>query len=105
MPLEKIYAQLSCSDLKRSVVWFARLFEREPDAWPMDGLVEWHHEGKAGLQVFEDASNAARGGLTLIVRDLRNEHARLVAAGLGPSASKLLIRPCLFGCVILTGIW
>lgn len=86
MPIEKVYAQLSCSDLERSVVWFEHLFQRKPDARPMDGLAEWHHEAHAGLQVFEDAGNAGKGTLTLIVSDLRNEHSRLTAAGLDPSA-------------------
>jgi len=86
MSIEKVYAQLSCRDLERSVAWFERLFDRRPDARPMDGLAEWHHEDKAGLQVFENASSAGSGTLTLIVNDLRNEHSRLVDAGLEPSA-------------------
>lgn len=86
MPIEKIYAQLACSDLARSIAWFETLFGRSPDARPMDGLAEWHHGDHAGLQVFEDASNAGRGTLTLIVSDLRNEHSRLSDAGLAPSA-------------------
>lgn len=86
MSIEKVYAQLSCSDLEKSLVWFERLFGREPDARPMDGLAEWHHESTAGLQLFEDPSNAGGGTLTLIVSDLRNEHSRLAGAGLQPSA-------------------
>lgn len=86
MPIEKVYAQLSSSDLERSVVWYEHLFERRPDARPMDGLAEWHHDDNAGLQVFKDSRNAGRGTLTLIVSDLRNEYSRLVAVGLEPSA-------------------
>jgi hypothetical protein len=52
----------------------------------MNGLAEWHHDDNAGLQVFENAPNAGKGTLTLIVSDLRNEHSRLIAAGLEPSA-------------------
>ncbi|OXT01941.1 glyoxalase/bleomycin resistance/dioxygenase family protein [Notoacmeibacter marinus] len=86
MPIEKVYAQLSCSDLERSIVWFEHLFERTPDARPMDGLAEWHHADTAGFQLFRNAPNAGKGTLTLIVSDLRTEHSRLANAGLEPSA-------------------
>lgn len=85
MTIRKIYAQLSCRDLARSIGWFARLFDRPPDARPMDGLAEWHHQDAAGLQLFEDASTAGQGTLTLIVTGLREDRARLADAGLDPS--------------------
>ncbi|MEZ5779527.1 MAG: VOC family protein [Paracoccaceae bacterium] len=84
MALEKIYAQLACSDLAESADWFARLFDREPDARPMDGLAEWHHGESAGFQLFRETGNAGKGTLTLIVRHLRDEHARLASSGLDP---------------------
>jgi catechol 2,3-dioxygenase-like lactoylglutathione lyase family enzyme len=84
MTIQKIYAHVSCSDLERSVCWFEKLFGRPPDARQMAGLVEWHHGTGAGLQVWLDAANAGRGTLTLIVTGLREEHARLVGAGLEP---------------------
>lgn len=84
MTIEKIYAQLSCSDLAQSISWFEHLFGRAPDARPMDGLAEWHHKDDAGFQLFEDISAAGKGTLTLIVRDLEGEHARLANCGLNP---------------------
>lgn len=84
MTIEKIYAHLSCSDLTRSVAWFQGLFGRAPDARPMHGLAEWHHQEQAGLQLFEDKSKAGNGTLTLIVRDLKGEHSRLQHSGLAP---------------------
>ncbi|WP_316014001.1 VOC family protein [Roseobacter sp. HKCCA0434] len=84
MPIHRIYAHLSCRSLDASLDWFARLFDRAPDARPMTGLAEWHHEGRAGLQLFENPDDAGRGTLTLIVRDLATEHARLDAANLAP---------------------
>lgn len=85
MAIEKIYAQLSCRDLQQSADWFARLFDRAPDARPMAGLAEWHHANSAGFQLFEDASTAGKGTLTLIVSDLQDERSRLANAGLRPS--------------------
>ena len=84
MALDKVYAHLSCTDLNRSTDWFGKLFGRPPDARPMDGLVEWHHGNSAGFQVFAEPSNAGHGTLTLIVTGLRDEHARLLGAGLEP---------------------
>ena len=84
MSLTAIYAQLSCTDLERSTEWFTLLFERKPDGTPMEGLAEWHHGEQAGFQLFEDANNAGRGTLTLIVADLGAERSRLSEAGLLP---------------------
>ncbi len=84
MTIEKVYAHLSCTDLNRSKDWFENLFGRTPDASPMGGLVEWHHRDNAGFQLFEDAANAGRGTMTLIVGDLKGEHSRLTACGLTP---------------------
>ena len=84
MPIEKLYAHLSCTDLKRSTEWFSRLFGRPPDSNPMKGLVEWHFHKTAGLQLFKDAANAGHGTLTLIVEQLTEEHTRLERCNLAP---------------------
>lgn len=84
MAIEVLYAQIACADLKRSTIWFGRLFGRAPDARPMKGLAEWRHGASAGLQLFEDAANAGHGTLTLVVSGLREERARLDKAGLAP---------------------
>ncbi len=84
MALDKIFAQLNCSDLTASEPWYETLFGRVPDARPMDGLIEWHHGDSAGLQLFENSEHAGHGTLTLIVRKLREEHARLETGGLLP---------------------
>lgn len=86
MTIEKVFAQVSCSDLSASSGWYAALFDRAPDARPMDGLAEWHHRGAAGLQLFENPADAGHGTLTLVVSGLRDEHARLERAGLAPGA-------------------
>lgn len=82
MTLNKIYAQLNCTDIERSAAWFERLFGRAPDASPMDGLKEWHHEAHAGFQLFANDADAGHGCLTLIVTGLEAERRRLVDAGL-----------------------
>lgn len=84
MLIEKIYAQLYCRDLERSMGWFETLFQRHPDVRPMRGLAEWH-ESDAGFQLSEEARYAGCGALTLIIKDLRSEQFRLIEAGLAPS--------------------
>jgi catechol 2,3-dioxygenase-like lactoylglutathione lyase family enzyme len=84
MAFKKIFAQLNCSDLSASREWYEKFFGRPPDACPMAGLAEWHHEGCAGLQIFQSAGDAGHGTLTLIVDGLKDERARLENVGLNP---------------------
>lgn len=85
MAFKKIYAQLNCSDLTASRMWYEKFFGRSPDASPMTGLAEWHHEASAGLQLFENSEDAGHGTLTLIVDGIEAEHSRLSDAGLNPN--------------------
>jgi len=82
--INRVFAQLSCSDIEPSRAWFTALFGCGPDAHPMAGLYEWRHGPSGGLQLFEIAEHAGHGTLTLIVSDIRAEHGRLEAAGLNP---------------------
>ncbi|MBW3095867.1 VOC family protein [Pseudohoeflea coraliihabitans] len=84
MQLKQVIAHLDCSDLQRSEAWYAQLFERAPDRRPMAGLVEWHLDESAGLQLFEDAQRAGGGTLTLIVEALAALRQRLTKAHLAP---------------------
>ena len=81
---ECIFAELSCSAISESRLWFEKFFGRAPDAEPMPGLSEWHHQKAAGLQLFENSKNAGHGTLTVIVSNLKAEHSRIDALGLKP---------------------
>lgn len=82
MPLQKIFAQLNCTDMERSTVWFTRLFGRSPDENPMAGLNEWHHADNAGFQLVENENDAGHGCMTLIVGDIVSELERLHDVGI-----------------------
>ncbi|WP_226782000.1 VOC family protein [Oceaniglobus trochenteri] len=84
MTIAKIYAQLSCRSLAQGTAWFANIFGRGPDARPMEGLAEWHHEDHAGFQLFQNPDDAGHGTLTLFVRDLAEVHNQLCDLGLNP---------------------
>ena len=82
MAIETIFANVSCSDLKTSEPWYAKLFGRPADRHPMSGLAEWHFTDSAEVQLYEDKAKAGRSTLTLGVMPLGTERARLVAAGI-----------------------
>lgn len=82
MALVKIFAQLNCANMERSAAWFEGLFGRPADAYPMDGLAEWHHGDGAGFQLLRNDDDTGHGCMTLIVDDLAAEVARLGAAGI-----------------------
>jgi hypothetical protein len=84
MPIEKVFAHISCSNLESSIAWFAKLFSRAPDDSPMEGLVEWHQNNQAAFQLFQDPKNAGRATMTLGVSDLNSERSRLAELKLQP---------------------
>ncbi|MET0746929.1 MAG: VOC family protein [Rhizobium sp.] len=97
MPIETIFAHISCSNLKTSAAWYEKLFGRAPARKPMAGLLEWHFTDSAEVQLFEDETHAGTSTLTVGVLPIEPEHARLVAAGLDPgpieaASSHYLIR-------------
>jgi catechol 2,3-dioxygenase-like lactoylglutathione lyase family enzyme len=79
MPIQRIFAHLSCADLQKSTPWFETLFGRKPDATPMELLAEWHHGREAGFQLLQNPPHAGKGTLTLIVSGLDAERSRLSA--------------------------
>jgi catechol 2,3-dioxygenase-like lactoylglutathione lyase family enzyme len=96
MTINRLLAQMTVSDLDRAVDWYERFFGREPDARPMDGLVEWHLADAFGVQVWLDPERAGRSAMVLDESDLDGRASELDAAGLpyeGPqevTASRIL---------------
>jgi hypothetical protein len=84
MTIATIFAQVSCSDLETSVVWYEKLFGKPPLRRPMPGLAEWHFSESAEVQLFEAKEHAGHSTLTLGVLPLQPERDRLVLAGLEP---------------------
>lgn len=89
MSFDKIYAHVSCTDLGKSSAWYARLFDRERDAQPMDTLHEWHHGTATGLQLFVDPDAAGKSTVTIIVSDLDAARTSLAERGLAPGTIEL----------------
>jgi catechol 2,3-dioxygenase-like lactoylglutathione lyase family enzyme len=82
MTINRLLAQMTVSDVNRAVDWYGRLFGREPDARPMEGLVEWHLADTFGVQVWLDPERAGHSAVVLDESDLDGRAAELDAAGL-----------------------
>jgi len=70
MEINTVMAQLIVTDLGQSVDFYSALFERPPDATPMDGLCEWHFGGGGAVQVYQEPERAGSSGVTLNMSDL-----------------------------------
>lgn len=77
-----LLAQSTVSDLDAARGWYAAVLGREPDATPMDGLLEWHFSYTAGVQVWEDPSRAGTSTTVVEVADLDDELTRLDQLGI-----------------------
>ena len=84
MPIQTIFAHVSCSDIDASTQWYEKLFGKPPLRKPMPGLAEWQFSDSAEVQLFEDREKAGTSTLTLGVLPLAPERMRLVGAGLEP---------------------
>lgn len=84
MSIETIFANVSCSELERSIAWYKKLFGKPPARRPMAGLAEWQLTESAEMQLYEAKEHAGHSTLTLGVMPIEPERERLAAAGLEP---------------------
>lgn len=80
MTFTRILAQATVSDLATAEPWYTALWGRDPDARPMPGLLEWHMNGTAGLQVWSEAARAGRSTVVIGTDDLDAVADHLAAA-------------------------
>lgn len=83
MSIESVLAQATVSDSAVAEEWYTKLFDRQPDARPMDGLIEWHVRSDAfGVQVWAEPDRAGRSAMVFGESDLDRLAERLRAAGI-----------------------
>ncbi len=82
MTYTSVLAQSAVSDITAAEPWYITLLAREPDARPMDGLLEWHVATGGGVQVWVDPERAGGSTLLLTTNDLDGTASRLAAAGM-----------------------
>lgn len=89
MTTTRVLAQCTVADLTAAERWYTTVWGRGPDARPMEGLLEWHLGGTAGLQVWVEPGRAGWSTVVLGDDDLDGLAARLARAGVahdGPRA-------------------
>ena len=82
LSIETIFANVSCSDLAISEVWYEKLFGKPPLRRPMPGLAEWQFSDSAEMQLFEAPEHAGHSTLTIGVGSLEGELKRLNSQGI-----------------------
>lgn len=82
MTISRMLAQMTVSDSARSIPWYTLLFGREPDAHPMDGLVEWYLADTFGVQVWVEPERAGTSCMVLDDDDLDARVQLLDGAGI-----------------------
>ncbi len=79
--IRRVLANCTVTDLGRAEEWYTRVFDREPDARPMSGLIEWHLGDTFGVQVWSEPDHrAGQSSVVLDETDLDAAAARLSAA-------------------------
>lgn len=86
--IHRILGHCTVTDLARAERWYAGLFEREPDARPMPGLIEWHLGDVCGLQVWSESDRAGGSSVVLGETDLDAAAARATDAGIAHEGPK-----------------
>lgn len=79
--IRSVLANCTVTDLERAERWYTILFERELDARPMPGLIEWHL-GDSGLQLWSEPERAGTSSVVLGETDLDAAAVRATAAGI-----------------------
>ncbi len=81
--IRAVLANVAVTDLHSAEQWYTRLFEREHDARPMSGLIEWHLSETSGGQVWSQPDRAGHSAVVLDETDLDAAVTRLSAAETG----------------------
>ena len=77
-----LLAHSTVTDLGAAEEWYRNLFDREPSARPMPGLIEWHLGDTFGVQVWQEPARAGRSTMVLDETDLDSTAARLTECGI-----------------------
>ena len=82
MSIQTIYANVSCTDLAVSEVWYEKLLGKSLTRRPMEGLLEWQFSDSAEMQLFEAPDHAGHSTLSVGVESLEDELKRLNFQGM-----------------------
>lgn len=77
--IQGAYAGMCVADLDIALVWYEKLIGRPAADKPIPGMVQWRNLGGAGLQLWQDDTNAGHSVMTIVTPDLDAEVTRLAA--------------------------
>jgi len=86
MQIRNVLAQATVRDPDAAERWYSMLFGREPDARPMDGLLEWHFSDEMGVQVWAESNRAGNSSFVITVSDLDAVAEQLKSVGIADTA-------------------
>lgn len=76
-----LLANTTVRDSTQANGWYSKLFGRDPDSQPMEGLLEWHIAQGCGLQVWAEPERAGSSTVVIDDSDLDGLARRLTALG------------------------
>lgn len=79
--IDSVIAVVPGKDQATAVAWYTKLFGREADIVPADGVAEWKLAENAWLQVTTDPEHAGRTSVIIAVSDLDAVRAACANAG------------------------
>jgi catechol 2,3-dioxygenase-like lactoylglutathione lyase family enzyme len=90
MPVTEVFAGVAVRDRDGAIEFYERLLGAPPTMLPNDDEAAWQLTGGGWLYVLRDADRAGRAVVTLLVDDLDERLAAVVARGieLGPLETK-----------------
>jgi predicted enzyme related to lactoylglutathione lyase len=80
--VQGVYASAVVADFEVGLAWYTKFMGRPVDDHPLPDMAQWRNMGGAGLQIWHDPKHAGHSIMTVVVRNLAAEKARLTAAGL-----------------------
>jgi hypothetical protein len=89
--IRRVLAHCTVTNLDRAEGWYTGLLGREPDARPMDGLIEWHFGSSCGLQVWSEPDRAGRSSVVLEETDLDGAAGHATQTGIAHAGLRAVV--------------
>jgi predicted enzyme related to lactoylglutathione lyase len=72
--IKSVVTVISVKNYEASVAWYSKLFKRQPDLVPIDGVAEWELVNNAWIQVAADSDRAGHASVVLVVDSIQKAH-------------------------------
>lgn len=72
--INSVISVIPVKDFELALEWYIKLFEREPDVVPMEGIAEWQLVENAWIQVSIDPERAGCTTVVIGVQDIESQY-------------------------------